>query len=118
VGLAGGITHCRKIAILAESYHAQVAAHNFFSPLLTAATVQLYAAIPNAATLEYLEWEEHPPRNEMLVKPLRRDGGYIEIPEGPGLGVSLNQEMITRHKYATWDAASIRLRPDGSMYSR
>ncbi len=118
VGLAGGITQCRKIAILAESFHAQVAAHNFFSPLLTAATAQLYAAIPNAATFEYLEWEETTPRNEQLVQPLRREGGYLLLPDGPGLGVSLNDEMIDRYPYAHWDPAGVRLRPDGSVYNR
>ena len=82
VGLSGGITQTRKIATVAEAFHAQVSAHNFFSPLLTAASVHLYAAIPNAGTLEYLEWEEQAPRNEMLHGQLQRDGGYIEIPIG------------------------------------
>jgi galactonate dehydratase len=118
VGLAGGITQCRKIATVAESYHAQVAAHNFFSPLLTAATVQLYASIPNAATLEYLEWEEQAPRNEMLQNPLRRDGGFIEVPTAPGLGVTLNDAMVERYPYAHWAPSGVRLRPDGSVYNR
>jgi galactonate dehydratase len=118
VGLAGGITQCRKIAAVAESYHAQVSAHNFFSPLLTAATAQLYAAIPNAAPLEYLEWEEQAPRNEMLLNPLKREGGYLLLPEGPGLGVSLNEEMIDRHPYKTWTPTGVRLRVDGSVYNR
>lgn len=118
VGLAGGITQCRKIAIVAESFHAQVAAHNFFSPLLTAASVQLYASIPNTATLEYLEWEEQSPRNEQLVAPLRRDGGYIAVPDAPGLGVTLNEAMFERYPYKDWDPSGVRLRTDGSVYIR
>lgn len=118
VGLSGGITQCRKIAAVAESYHAQVSAHNFFSPLLTAATVQLYASIPNAATLEYLMWEEESPRNEMLVNPIRREGGYMTVPLAPGLGVSLNEEMIPKHPYRQWDPSGVRLRHDGSVYIR
>lgn len=118
VGLAGGITQCRKIAAVAESFHAQVAAHNFFSPLLTAASVQLYASIPNTATLEYLEWEEQSPRNEQLVAPLRREGGYIPVPDGPGLGVTLNEAMFERYPYQDWDPSGVRLRTDGSVYIR
>lgn len=118
VGLAGGITQCRKIAAVAESFHAQVALHNFFSPLLTAASVQLCASIPNVATLEYLPWEEEAPRNEMLVNQLRRSGGYLPVPNAPGLGVSLNDEMIGRFPYGHWDPSGVRLRPDGSVYIR
>jgi galactonate dehydratase len=118
VGLAGGITQCRKIAAVAESFHAQVAAHNFFSPLLTAASVQLYASIPNTATLEYLEWEEQSPRNEQLVAPLQREGGYITVPDAPGLGVTLDEAMVERYPYQHWDPSGVRLRPDGSVYIR
>jgi galactonate dehydratase len=118
VGLAGGISQCRKIAAVAESFHAQVAAHNFFSPLLTAASVQLYASIPNTGTLEYLEWEEKAPRNEQLIAPLRREGGYIPVPDAPGLGVRLNEEMVARHPYEDWSPSGVRLRTDGSVYIR
>jgi galactonate dehydratase len=118
VGLSGGISQTRKIATVAESFHAQVSAHNFFSPLLTAASVQLYAAIPNAGTLEYLEWEEQSPRDEMLEGQLRRDGGYLEIPDRPGLGVTLNEAMVQRYPYESWTASAERLRPDGSVYVR
>ena len=97
---------------------AKTGAHNFFSPLLTAATVQLYASIPNAATLEYLMWEEEAPRNEQLVNPLRREGGYLPVPQTPGLGVTLNEAMVSKYPYGHWDPAGVRLRPDGSVYIR
>lgn len=119
VGLAGGLSQTRKIATIAEAFHAQVSAHNFFSPLLTAATAQLYASIPNAAAMEYLEWDEQEPRNAQLVEPLKRDGGYLEIPDGPGLGVTLNEDMISAVPYEHWVASSSpRMRPDGSVYYR
>ena len=80
--------------------------------------MQLYASIPNAATLEYLMWEEESPRNEMLVNPIRREGGYMTVPLAPGLGVSLNEEMIPKHPYRQWDPSGVRLRHDGSVYIR
>jgi galactonate dehydratase len=118
VGLAGGISQCRKIAAVAESFHAQVAAHNFLSPLLTAASVQLYASIPNAGTLEYIHWEEQAPRNEQLVEPLRREGGYLAVSDAPGLGVTLNDDMVGRYPFEDWDPSGVRLRTDGSVYIR
>ena len=48
VGLAGGLSGCRKIAAIAEAHHCGVAPHNFLGPGLTAAsTLQLCATIPN-----------------------------------------------------------------------
>jgi len=99
VGLAGGITHCKKIATVAESFHAGVICHNFLSPLLDAASVQLNVAIPNCTLLEYYMVCEAPPRSELLVKSLKREGGYIIAPEGPGLGVEVNEAFIKKHPY-------------------
>lgn len=120
VGLAGGLTHCKKIATIAEAFHAQVVAHNFFSPLLTAATAQLYASIPNAGTFEYWqEAEEAPPRTHLLKQQLVRDGGYLLIPDGPGLGVEVDADAIADFPaFETWSPGSIRMRTDGSLYSR
>ena len=55
LGIAGGLTGCRKIAALAESYHSALVSHNFLGPLLTAASIQLDVAIPNFITQEYLQ---------------------------------------------------------------
>ena len=37
VGLAGGITHVKKIASIAESYHSAIVTHNYLGPVITAA---------------------------------------------------------------------------------
>ena len=119
IGLAGGLTHCRKIAALAESFHAEVIAHNAFSPLLTAATLQLYASIPNCGTLEILPWEEEPPRNEMLATPLTREGGYLVVPDGPGLGVDLAPGIVDKLPYSPWKyPPDVRMRKDGSVFRK
>lgn len=88
-GLAGGITHCRKIAAIAESYHAAVVAHNFLGPVLTAACVHLDASIPNFVTQEYSTIDEGPAAAEAYRSILKREGGYLLLPEAPGLGVQL-----------------------------
>ena len=117
IGLAGGLTQLKQIAVLAEAFHAEISAHNFFSPLLTAATAQLYAAITNASTLEYFDWEEEPPRSEMLRVPLRREGGYLVIPDGPGLGVEFDESLVDRYPYTPWAyPGRVRTRPDGSVF--
>ncbi|MGH2347745.1 MAG: mandelate racemase/muconate lactonizing enzyme family protein, partial [Chloroflexota bacterium] len=85
VGLAGGLTHCKKIAAIAESFHAAVVTHNFLGPLLTAASVHLDVAIPNFITQEYALVDEGS-FAAAFPGTFRRVGGYIGAPEGPGLG--------------------------------
>jgi len=94
VGTAGGLSHCLKIAALAEARHRRVICHNFLSPFLTGATLQLYAAVPNVGTFEWSPLDEMPPRDKMLVRPLERDGGWLPIPDGPGLGVELAADYL------------------------
>ena len=58
VGLAGGLTHVRKIAAIAESFHSAVVTHNFLGPVLTAAAVHLDTSIPNFVVQEYSRTDE------------------------------------------------------------
>ncbi len=117
VGLAGGLSHCKKIAAIAESYHCAVVTHNFLGPLLTAASVHLDTCIPNFVTQEYLKDDESP-ENRVFKTTLRREGGYIAVPEAPGLGVELDEERLSGHAPETRDlASSVPVRSDGSIAS-
>jgi len=96
VCLCGGLTHAKKIAAIAEAYHVGVIPHNPLSPVSTAACVQLDACIPNFALQEYTG-EDRPPKSEIVTAPLRREGGYLIVPERPGIGVELNLEAARRY---------------------
>jgi galactonate dehydratase len=96
VGLAGGISNCRKISTLADAFQAQVILHNAISPLLTAASVQVDLTIGNFALQEYSMSDEAGPALSLLKEPLKRDGGYLVIPHGPGLGVEINESFVTQ----------------------
>jgi galactonate dehydratase len=89
VGTAGGPTNLLKIAALAEARHRRLICHNFLSPFLTAATLQVQAAIPNTGPLEWSPLDELSPRNRLLASPLVREGGYMLVPDGPGTGVEI-----------------------------
>ena len=93
VGLAGGLTHCKKIAAIAESFHSAVVTHNFLGPVLTAAAVHLDTCIPNFVVQEYTLADESP-KWSGFEGVLRRDGGYLIPPEVPGLGVRLTHSSI------------------------
>jgi len=88
LGIAGGITHCKKIAAIAESYHSAVVTHNFLGPVLTAASAHLDVAIPNFVVQEYSLIDEGVGAS-CYASGLKRVGGYLELPNEPGLGVRL-----------------------------
>ena len=114
VGLAGGITHCKKIAALAEAYHSAVVTHNFLGPLITAASLHLDTSIPNFITQEYTKGDESEDFAVYKVA-YQREGGYIPIPEAPGLGIELDDNLIEQNPYQPMNTGRTPLREDGSV---
>ena len=96
VCLCGGLTGSKKVAAMAEARHVKVIPHNPLSPVSTAACIQLDACIPNFALQEYTG-EAEPPKSELLVEPLQLEEGYLIVPEGPGLGIALDEDALRRH---------------------
>jgi galactonate dehydratase len=96
--LCGGLSGCKKVAAMAEAHHVKVIPHNPLSPVSTAACVQLDASIPNFALQEYTG-ESEPPKSDLLVEPLRLEDGYLVVPEGPGLGIEINESAIEKHPF-------------------
>lgn len=93
--LCGGISGSKKVASMAEAQHIKVIPHNPLSPISTAACVQLDACIPNFALQEYTG-ESEPPKSDLLKNPLKLIEGYLIVPEGPGLGVIINDEALNQ----------------------
>ena len=114
VGLAGGLTHCKKIAAIAEAYHSAVVTHNFLGPVITAASLHLDASIPNFVTQEYTKADESDAFAVYKVS-YQREGGYIPIPDVPGLGVEINDELIAETPFHPMNTGTTPLREDGSV---
>jgi len=110
---AGGITECRKIAAITEACYVSVAPHNPLGPVSTAASVHLAAAIPNFLILEQVP-AAGTPRADLVKETLAPKDGYFELPTGPGLGVELNEEALTRCQAASWHR-TFRTHGDGSV---
>jgi galactonate dehydratase len=96
------LAHCNgfgeayKIAALADSYSAFMAPHCPMSPVLAVISAHLDACIPNFLIQERLflnDW-----RNDIIKNPLVVKEGYIDLPEGPGWGIELNEELCEKHK--------------------
>ena len=93
----GGIQELRFIAAHAEAAgNIVVSPHNPSGPVSTAASVQVCAGIPNFSILEYA-FGEVPWRADLLSPAERFENGYIGVPDTPGLGHSLNTELLKKH---------------------
>lgn len=92
----GGLLETRKIATLAEAYGIPMAPHNISSPVGTIASVHLCAATPNAFTLEWhsreVDWWD-----EFYEGPDLIQDGSITVPEEPGLGLTIDEEVVSAH---------------------
>lgn len=112
LSLAGGFTQVKKIAALAEAAFMGVFTHLRGGPVSLAAAVQLAAAIPN-----YFLQEAYPAAdrlNLILETPLQREGGYVLVPDRPGIGVEVREEMLARFPYRPNTLGGWR-RADGSV---
>ncbi len=109
----GGIAEGRKIAAMAEASYIAVAPHNPYSPVNTAASLHLDAAIPNFLIQEWI-WRAPPWRDEIVSPPVRVVDGYFDLPQGPGLGIELNTAVAATHPYEPADQPPL-WHTDGSV---
>ena len=97
---AGGILEVRKIAAMAEAYDVAVAPHCPLGPLALGACLQIAACTPNHAIQEislgiHYNVGGHDLLNFCTNKEaLTPVGGYLPVPEGPGLGVEIDENAV------------------------
>lgn len=112
------LAHCHgfnegcKIAHVAEAFGGFVAPHCPMSPVLQAISLHLDAVAPNFLIQERLylaDW-----RGEILTAPLKLEDGFLPVPQGPGWGVELNEDLCRRHPRIVAGTPSLR-RADGSI---
>jgi L-alanine-DL-glutamate epimerase-like enolase superfamily enzyme len=98
LGRVGGILEAKKIAGIAESFHAQIAPHLYCGPIVGAANIQLATCSPNFLILESIErWDGF--HATLLESPVIWEDGYVIPSSSPGLGVTLNEEVAAAHPW-------------------
>ena len=105
VTVTGGILELKEIGAMAEPYHVAVAPHNFNSTILgLAANIQAVATMPNFTILEY--FVPFAETGRKLGTQLEPQGGYIPLPDGPGLGVEIDERALADFPYKQFDKRS------------
>ncbi len=97
-GRAGGLLEAKKIAAMAEAFHAQIAPHLYCGPIVAAANIQLATASPNFLILESIEKFDgfH---GQLIHEGITWQDGYVIPAAAPGLGVTLDESLARRHPY-------------------
>jgi len=96
---AGGILECRRIAAMAEAYDVAVAPHCPLGPLALASCLQLAACTPNVVLQEMSLGIHYNVGADLFTYCKRKEqltpvDGYLPIPEGPGLGVTIDEDVV------------------------
>ena len=94
VTIAGGVTEWRRIAAMAGTLNVQMAHHEESQIAL-----HLLASIPHGLYVEiFPNVKRDPLWYELPDEPPLIHDGYMALPTGPGLGMSLNKSVIQRYR--------------------
>ncbi len=97
---AGGILEVRKIATMAEVYYTGVAPHNPLGPISLAACLQVAACTPNFVIQEFPCMDNGWDRGvKYLKKHFEVKNGFIEVPDGYGLGIEVDEDSLKEMEY-------------------
>jgi galactonate dehydratase len=95
----GGLLETKKVAAMADVYYVTVAPHNSQGPVATAASVHVCFTLPNFKILEVFDDFANPwVKAAVPGVPGVRDG-YFELPDAPGLGITLDESVIAAHPH-------------------
>ena len=89
-----------KIAAIADEYHRPVANHGFTTYINVAAALHWLNSVPNALIVEFAAQNNTDLRESLTCQTVRAKDGYLDIPQEPGLGVELNEEVVQKLRVA------------------
>jgi galactonate dehydratase len=103
----GGLWRTRQLAAMADAHHAMLAPHNSGGPVCSAVALQLGACVPNYIIQESFDETNVEWTRRLVDRPVNRDGSSLALPDGPGLGISVNWQELERHPYGRSHAIRI-----------
>lgn len=95
----GGFLETKKIAAMGDMCYMTVAPHNVGGPVSTATALHFAACTTNFKIQEHFnDFSEAWVKEAATGCPEVIDG-YFSLPDGPGLGMELNEDIIAQHPY-------------------
>ncbi len=97
----GGIGPTLAVAHMAQAHGSWIAPHQSGGPVATAVCLQLAACLPNFLIQEHFDpfnaaWTQDLVTWHPEINP---ENGHLSLPQGPGLGLDLNQDVMRAHPY-------------------
>ncbi len=113
---AGGISHLRKIASLAELYHVRTGSHGAtdLSPVCMAAALHFDLSVHNFGIQEYMRHTDE--TDKVFPHAYTFQDGYMYPGDVPGLGVDLDEALAARYPYEP-AYLPVNRKLDGTMHS-
>ncbi|CAB1252474.1 galactonate dehydratase [Clostridium sp. MT-14] len=98
---AGGITECKKIISMAEAFDIAAAPHCPLGPIALAACLQVDATVYNSFIQEQSLGIHYNVKADLLdylkdKEVFDYNDGYVKIPNGPGLGIEINENYVDK----------------------
>ncbi|HTL55022.1 MAG TPA: mandelate racemase/muconate lactonizing enzyme family protein [Candidatus Limnocylindrales bacterium] len=94
----GGLSQARKIIWEAQRAGVDVCPHAWLTDLLSAASLHVNACLERSLFLEYNVCD-NPMLREVIRNPIQMDSeGMVPVPQGPGLGVDINEQAVERFR--------------------
>ena len=103
ISIAGGFTEMKRIAAMADADNVRVIPHMWGGAIRLAATLHYQATMPDKPSPMnpfpcYCEYDmtENGLRTELGTR-FPMEDGWVKVPEGPGLGVEIDREVLVRY---------------------
>jgi L-alanine-DL-glutamate epimerase-like enolase superfamily enzyme len=96
LAICGGITEAMRIAALASAYNLKLAPHLWTGAPAFAAGMHVAAAAPAGFILEY-SLGANPLLQDLVEEKFAVENGMVEIPDRPGLGLTINEDFVKRY---------------------
>ncbi len=93
-----GVMEGKKVAAMAESFGAEIAFHNAFGPIQTAATLNIDVTIPNFYMQESFEsfWPDW--KKKVVKSGYKLEDGVYRINGKPGFGMEIDERVLEEYK--------------------
>jgi L-alanine-DL-glutamate epimerase-like enolase superfamily enzyme len=93
-GVSGMLNAARAVA----GHGVGVVPHSWSSAINTAAALHVFASSPNGVVFE-LKPNRSPMQHELVRQPFEQVDGWIEVPDEPGLGVDVDEDVVRRYAF-------------------